>query len=156
MTLYLVCDISGSMGDGGKPFIMRTAVMAIAQWTRFGYGLAEIRLCAWASEARYLLDWSAKEGYPAALLFCGGTQNGEALIQLLGEKPDGKILLFSDGFWSPKDAKILKKWRECVQPDTLRIVKVGTDANPQLKGPDVFVAEDLFAVLDGWLEDGSP
>jgi hypothetical protein len=155
MTLYLVCDISGSMGDGGKQFIMRTAVMAVAQWVRLGYGSAEIRLCAWASEARHLLDWSAKKEYPAELLACGGTSNGGALIQLLGEKPDGKVLLFSDGFWSRDDAKILKQWEECLLPDTLRIVKVGTDANPQLKGPDVFVAEDLFAVLDGWLEDVS-
>ena len=37
MTLHLVCDISGSMGDGGKPFTMRTAVMAVAQWVRLGY-----------------------------------------------------------------------------------------------------------------------
>jgi hypothetical protein len=140
MTLYLVCDISGSMGDGGKPFIMRTAVMTVAQWVRLGYGYAEIRLCAWASEAHHFLDWSAKKEYPAELLVCGGNSNGNALIQLFGEKPDGKVLLFSDGFWAR---------------DTLRIVKIGADANPQLKGVDVFLAEDLFTVLDGWLEEGS-
>jgi hypothetical protein len=155
MTLYLVCDISGSMGDGGKPFIMRTAVMAVAQWVRLGYGHAEIRLCAWASEAHHFLDWSAKKEYPAELLVCGGTSNGNALVQLLGEKPDGKVLLFSDGFWSRDDAKILKRWKNCLPPDTLRIVKTGADANPQLKGSDVFVAEDLFAILDSWLEEGS-
>ena len=155
MTLYLVCDISGSMGDGGKQFIMRTAVMTVAQWVRLGYGCAEIRLCAWASEVHHFLDWSEKKEYPAELLVCGGASNGNALVQLLGEKPDGKVLLFSDGFWSRDDAKILKQWKNCLPPDTLRIVKIGADANPQLKGSDVFVAEDLFTVLDGWLEEGS-
>jgi hypothetical protein len=36
--------------------------------------------------------------------------------------------------------------------DTLRIIKIGTDANPQLKGTDVFSSEELFAALDGWQE----
>jgi hypothetical protein len=143
------------MGDGGKPFLMRTAVMTVAQWARFGYGRAEISLCAWASDADQFPDWSGKQEYPAELLVCCGTSNGKALIELLGEKPDGKVLLFSDGFWSRDDAIILKQWKNCLPPDTLRIVKTGADANPQLKGPDVFVAEDLFAVLDGWLEEGS-
>ena len=74
---------------------------------------------------------------------------------VVGEKPDGKVLLFSDGFWSREDTKILKQWKNCLPPDTFRIVKTGADANPQLKGLDVFVAEDLFAVLDAWLEEGS-
>ena len=41
MTLHLVCDISGSMSDGGKPFIMRTLVTTIAQWVLYGYGRTE-------------------------------------------------------------------------------------------------------------------
>jgi len=155
MRLYLVCDTSGSMRDGGKPFIMRTTVMAIAQWVRLGYGNAQISLCAWASEACLVHDWSEKQEYPAQLLDCQGTSNWKALIQLLGEQPDGKVLLFSDGFWSRADARLFKQWKECLPPDSLRIVKTGADANPQLKGPDVFVAEDLFAVLDGWLEANS-
>jgi predicted metal-dependent peptidase len=155
MTLYLVCDISGSMGDGGKHFIMRTAVMAVAQWVRLEYGRAEISLCAWASEARRVLNWSVNDEYPEGMLTCGGTSNVAALIQLLGEKPDGKVLLLTDGFWSRDDAKILKKWKECLLPETLRIIKIGADANPQIKGSDVFTAEELFAALDCWLQKGS-
>ena len=155
MTLHLVCDISGSMGDGGKPFIMRTLVTTVAQWARFGYGRAEITLWAWASNARRITDWSTKSEFPAELLACGGTANGAALIQLLGEKPDGNVLLLTDGFWSRDDAKTLKRWKDCLPSDTLRIIKIGADANPQLNGMDVFLAEDLFAAFDDWLE-GSP
>ena len=32
MTFFLVCDTSGSMSEGGKPFIMRTVVTTVAQW----------------------------------------------------------------------------------------------------------------------------
>lgn len=152
MTLHLVCDNSGSMSKGGKPFTARTAVMATAQWARFGYASAEIRLCGWASEARYFLDWSIEDEFPPELLSCGGNSNGAALIQLLGDKPDGKVLLITDGFWPGKDAKILKHWKECLPPDTLRVIKIGADSNPQVKGPNVYASEDLFAALDGWLE----
>jgi len=155
MKLHFVCDISGSMGDDGKPFTMRTVVMSVAQWVHLGYGSVEIRLRSWASEARDFLEWSVKDEFPAELLCCEGTSNGEALIQLLGEKPDGKVLLFTDGFWSQENVKILKRWKECQPPDTLRIIKIGVDANPQLKGSDVFAAEDFFAALDGWLEGNS-
>jgi hypothetical protein len=154
MTLYLVCDISGSMGDGGKPFTMRTAVMAVAQWVRLGYAHAEIRLCGWASETRHFLDWSPKDEFPAELLSCGGPSNGEALIRWLGEKPEGKVLLLTDGFWTRDEARVLKHWMEGLPPDTLRVIKIGADANPQLKGPNMFAPEDLFVALDDWLEGG--
>lgn len=155
MILNLVCDVSGSMGDSGKPFIMRTAVMTVAQWVRLGYGRADIRLHAWASDVRRI-DWSEERDYPAELLVCDGQSSGPALIEWLEGKSkggsDGKVMLLSDGFWSRDDAKLLKQWKARMQPDTLRVVKIGMDANPQLRGPDVFVSEDLFAVLDDWLE----
>ena len=129
--------------------------MTAAQWVQLGYGCAEIILCSWAAEARDFVDWSANDEFPAELLSCDGTSNWEALIQLLGKNPDGKVLLFTDGFWSQGNAKILRHWKECLPLDTLRIIKIGADANPQLKGPDVFAAEDFFAALDDWLEGSS-
>lgn len=152
MTLHLVCDVSGSMGEGGKPFAMRTLVMAVAQWVELGYGGAKLRLCSWASEARDFPQWSGKDEFPAELLSCNGITNCEALIQFLGEKPDGNVLLFTDGFWSHGSEKLLRRWRECQPPGTVRIIKIGADSNPQLRGTDVFEAEDFFAALDGWLE----
>lgn len=154
MTLYLVCDISGSMGDDGRPFIMRTAVMTIAQWVRLGYGRAQVTLCAWASQATLLPDWNVQNEYPADRLACKGTSNWKALAQMLGDKPDGRVLLLSDGFWSRNEARIFRQWRDGLPPDTLRILKTGPDTSPQLKGADVFAAEDVLAALDGWLEGG--
>jgi len=155
MILHLVCDISGSMGDDGKSFTMRTVTLSIAQWVRLGYALAEIKLCGWASETRHFPDWSTKDEFPAELLSCSGASNGEALIQWLGKTPDGKVLILTDGFWPRDEARALKRWKECLPSDTLRFIKIGVDAHPQLKGHDVFAAEDLFAALDGWLEEGA-
>lgn len=154
MTLHLVCDISGSMGLEGKPFIMRNAVMAVAQWSRLGYARTEIRLCGWASGIRQFLEWGTNDEFPADLLNCGGLSNGEALIQWLGEKSAGKVLLLTDGYWTSNGAKTLKHWMKYLPPDSHRIIKIGADANPQLNGPNVFAVEDLFIAVDDWLEEG--
>ena len=71
MMLHLVCDISGSMSEGGKPFILRTLATTVAQWVRQGYGQAEIHLCAWSSEA-HIPNWSVKEDLPVEMLVCQG------------------------------------------------------------------------------------
>ena len=152
MTLHLVCDISGSMSDGGKPFIMRTLVTTVAQWVFYGYGRAEITLWAWGSEARCIPDWGTRCEFPVELLSCAGTANSASLIQSLGNKPDGKVLLLTDGFWSRDDARTVKRWKDCLPSNTLRIIKIGADANPQLKGTDLFSSEELFSALDGWME----
>jgi hypothetical protein len=152
--LHLVCDNSGSMIDNGKLFAMRTVVMAIAQWVRLGYAHAEIRLYGWAFETGDFPDWSTKDEFPAELLTCRGTTSGQALIQRLGEAPEGKVLVLTDGFWPQDQARVLKRWKEGLPSDSLRFIKIGADAHPHLKGHDVFVADDLFIALDGWLERG--
>ena len=154
MILHLVCDISGSMSDGGKSFTVRTVVMAVAQWVRLGYARTEIRLYGWASEMRDFQDWSTKDEFPAELLSCSGASNGQALMQWLGKTPDGKVLVLTDGFWNRDDARALKRWKACLPSDTLRFIKISVDSHPQLKGADVFASEELFAALDGWLEGG--
>lgn len=154
MILHLVCDVSGSMADGGKPFIMRTLVTTVAQYSLYGYASAEVALWAWGSEAHRIPDWDARAEVPRELLSCAGSSNSSSLIRSLGNKPDGKILIFTDGFWSRDDAKALKRWKDGLPPNALRIIKIGEDANPQLKWTDIFSSEELFAALDGWIEGG--
>ncbi len=155
MILNIVCDISGSMSEGGKLFAMRTAVMTVAQWTRFGYGHAELKLYGTGSESRLFSDWNARDEFPAVLLDCSGSSFGETLIGLFEKGSDDKVLLLTDGFWTREGARMMKRWKELLGPNTLRIIKIGADSNPQIKGPDVFAAEDLFAALDSWLAGGS-
>lgn len=158
MMLNLVCDISGSMSEGGKPFILRTLVTTVAQWVRKGYGQAEIRLFAWSSQAHHIQNWSIKDDFPVDMLACHGGTSGAALLQLLGDELTGKVLILTDGFWTRDVAKTLSRWQEGLPPDTLRVIQVGADANPHLskglKDAKVFTAEEVLAVLDNWLQAG--
>ncbi len=155
MKLHLVCDTSGSMIEGGKPFIMRTLVTSVSQWTLYGHGRTEITLWAWGSEACRIAEWDTDSEFPDELLACAGNANGLSLIQSLGDKPDGKVLILTDGFWSQDDARSLRRWMDRLPSNTLRIIKIGPEANPQLKGMNTFASEELFAALDGWTESGT-
>lgn len=154
MTLHLVCDISGSMGEDGKAFTMRTVVMTVAQWTRLKYGNTDTILYAWSSEATQRADWSVEDEFPPDMLVCKGTSNARALLQRLDSEPNGNILILTDGFWERDEIKTLSNWLHRLPPDTLRVIQVGADANPHLlknlKGVKVFPAEEVFAALDGW------
>jgi hypothetical protein len=154
MILHLICDVSGSMSEGGKSLITRGVARAVEQYVRLGYGRADLRLVAWSNEAR-VVEWRLGDEFPPELLVCERIAKADALINLIGNQTVCKILLITDGFWSQDDAKALKRLKESIQQDMLRVIKIGADANPHLKGPDVFAAEDLFIALDGWLEGGA-
>jgi hypothetical protein len=151
-TLYIIVDVSGSMLEGGKHLIARGVARTMVQYCHLGYGCADLKLVAWSNEAR-MVEWIPNKEFPPEMLVCEGVVNAVALITHLGEQPDGKVLLITDGFWSQDDVKVMKRWKASLQQDRLRIIKIGADANPQLKGADVFIAEDLLVALDGWLED---
>ncbi len=149
-SIHIIVDVSGSMSEGGKHLIARGVARATEQYFRLGYGRADLKLVAWNHEAR-VVEWIPNKEFPPEMLVCKKAANAQALINFFGEQPDGKVLLITDGFWLQDDAKSLKRWKENLQKDTLRIIKVGADANPLLKGADAFTAEDFFAALDGWL-----
>ena len=148
-TLYLVCDISGSMGENGKAMIMRGISRAAEQFIRFGYADCDMKLILWNSEATYC-DWNQENEFPD--MQCCGSANASALCNLLGTINNGKILLLTDGWWSKNDSMTLRKWKNSLPTDTLRIIKIGGDANPLLKGNDVFLTDDFLIALDSWLQ----
>lgn len=152
MKLHLVCDVSGSMCESGKAFAMRTVAIAVGQWVSLGYASANISLCGWSSGVQPFPDWNADQEYPANLLCCQGRSNWSALMAHLGDKPDGKVLLLTDGFWSQDGVRLYKRWKNGLAPDTLRIIRIGADAHPQLKGPGMFATEEFFSALDAWWE----
>lgn len=148
--LLLVCDISGSMAEGGKCMLMRGIVRAVEQYVRFGYAVARIKLVAW-NDTAIVVDWDPDTEFPEFLLQCHGSAAAVPLCELIDSQPADKVLLLTDGFWPIEDARSLKRWKRSLPPDTLRIVKIGGDANPLLKGDDVFASDEVFLALDGWL-----
>lgn len=155
MLINVAWDTSGSMIEEGKLWIARGVARAIEQYVRLGYGKAELRLVAWGDEARFV-DWAPDQEFPSELMAPEGSTNVKSLVSLLGAAPRDKVMLLTDGFWSRSGDKELKNWIDRLPPDTLRVIKIGSDANPQLKGDGVFASEDLFAALDGWMETDAP
>lgn len=151
-SVWLVCDTSGSMVEGGKRLIMRGLVRQVEQFLRLGYGpKKDLKLVLWNDEATSP-TWNPGDEVPGELLNCQGSAEGDALVQFLGTSSGAKVLILTDGFWPEASRDAIKRWKAGANPNALRIVKVGADANPKLKGPDVFEAEDFFAAMDGWLD----
>ena len=94
-----------------------------------------------------------RDEVPVDLFDCKNSADGEVLAQLLGVQADDKFIVLTDGFWpervTSRDQSDGKKDSVLTR---LRVIKVGADANPKLKGPEVFEAEDFFAAMDGWLD----
>ncbi len=150
--LWLVCDTSGSMIEGGKRLIVRGLVRQVEQFFRLGYGpTRELQLVLWADEAT-TQRWDPRDELPLELFECKGSAEGAALVELLGSSSDSSVLILTDGFWSDESHEAVKEWKNHLPHDALRILKVGADANPRLKGHDVFEAEDFFSAMDGWLD----
>lgn len=150
-TLFLICDTSGSMSENGKNTLVRAIARTAEQLIRLGYHCADgIKLVVWNSAAE-MVEWNPDDEFPESVLDCSGSANAAALCNLLDTVPGGAFLLLTDGWWSRDDARYLKRWKQAHQPGTLRIVKIGSDANPLLKGDDVFLPDDIFSVLEGWL-----
>jgi len=153
MTLCIVWDTSGSMAEWAKVLVARGVARAIEQYVRLGYGSADLKLVAWSHEA-CVLDWTSDREFPREVLVPGGSANAKALTAFFGTELPEKVLLLTDGFWSNEDAEEIKRWKHGLPPDTIRIIKIGADASTQVTGSDVFVAEDVFAALDGWVKGG--
>lgn len=110
-----------------------------------------LRLVLWNDEATNQ-PWNPSDEVPGQLLECQGSADGNALVRLLGVSTGDKFLILTDGFWPDESRDAIKHWKGGITPDSLRIVKVGADANPKLEGSDVFKVEDFFAMMDGWLD----
>jgi len=152
-TVWLVCDISGSMIEGGKRLLMRGLTRQVEQFVRLDYcGKHSLRLVLWNDKA-VVHPWDPSDELPAQLLDCQGSAKGEQLVELLSKAVDDKILIFSDGFWSNETRQLITDWKHQLPENSLRIVRVGADATERLRGADVFDSEDFFSAIEGWLAE---
>lgn len=151
-TLWLICDASGSMVEGGKRLIVRGLVREVEQYIRLGYGaVTEIKLVVWKTDAKSIA-WSPGDEVPLDLFDCKNSVDANPLAALIGNPSADRLLILTDGFWSDESRAAIKLWNEKLGKNALRIIKVGSDANPRLKGTETFEAEEFFAAMDGWFE----
>jgi hypothetical protein len=149
--LWLVCDVSGSMLEAGKRFIVSGLVREIEQFVRLGYGGdRDVELITW-NDVVTRVEWSVEDEVPTALLECHSSSDATALITFLEEEvgEDDRVAVMTDGFWDEESRNAIDRSRG---RGGLRIFKIGADANPRLTGVEVFQVEDFFAAVDGWLD----
>lgn len=146
----IICDLSGSMAEGGKRFIVRYIVRTIEQYFRLGHmNSIPIKLIAWSDSAQ-VIDWTPlKEDVPSRLLECKGSAEAEPLIELLGYPKGELLILLTDGYWSMKTENSIIQWNEKLGSESLLIVKAGSDTNSlKLKDVYIFSSDELFKALD--------
>lgn len=139
------------MSENTKPFIVRTCVLTVAQYLRLGYASADAKLYRWA-EGLVEADWTVGDEFPEHFHRCEGRSSPQALAGL--EVSDGDcVMLFTDGCWSAKEAEAIREWMGALPDDLVRLVKVGSDADPKLTGNSVFKPDEILASVCGWLPE---
>lgn len=136
------------MVENGKPYITRTAVLTVAQLARLGYISTNLKLYRWSDRVEQEEAWTVKDEFPIPPDACRGKADTNAVTAMA--LPDGDhLLMFTDGNWPLRELKALEAWRSAQPDGSVRIVKVGADANPRLTGAHVFDPEDILLAVDG-------
>jgi len=138
------------MRDSAKSLIARRLVYQISQLNLLGYiSDFEISLVTWADDSQ-VVQWSTGSELPAKLLNCQGSTRAAPLIKLLGVSERDRYMFLTDGYWPETARKAIRKWRAQLPSTSVRVIRIGADANPEFVGPEVFEAEDLFFAIDDW------
>lgn len=149
-TLWVVCDVSGSMSENAKCHISRTLVYQVWQLKQLGYlSNYDLKLVLWADDSRVVWETTNDE-LPVELLDCRGSARAEPLLELLGTSDRDRYMFFTDGYWPETTRKTLRTWRAQLPSTSVRVIRIGVDANPEFVGPGVFEAEDFFEAIDDW------
>lgn len=153
-TLWVVCDVSGSMLENAKCHIARTLVYQVWQLKLLRYfSDCEVKLVLWADDSRVARETTGEE-VPVELLDCKGSARAEPLLELIGMSDRDRYMFLTDGYWPERTRKALRTWRSQLPSTSVRAIRIGVDANPEFVGPGVFEAEDFFEAVDGWWGNG--
>lgn len=148
--LYIVCDASASMLNGGKLLLVRGIVRTIEQYVRLGYAAVELKLISLSSGVKEI-EWNPDDEFPTELFECEGAAHFASLPDVLDLTSGEKVLLLTDGCWVKEDIERLRLWKSKLPPDTIRIVKIGDDYSQFRKSDEVFPTDEIFLALDKWL-----
>jgi hypothetical protein len=155
--IWVICDTSGSMNEGGKKLLVRTLLTYLSQLPLAaprGAFPGSLRVVAWGDGAR-LVELEAD----ISPLRCEGRVSANALTafltQALEEASRPRLLLVSDGQWPPEELQHLRRWLRTRPDVAVQAIAVGADANRRdlgaVAGPSrVFAPEDIWAVLEAW------
>ena len=157
--LWVICDTSGSMSEGGKQMLVRNLLSYVVQAVRLLPSFSatpSLRIISWGNATK-VVDWDTiAEIRP---FHCTGKTVADVLTALLSKEWEAvalpRLLILSDGNWHRDEIAHLARWRRSITNLSLRIIATGSDANlqtlRQLAGPtEVFTPEEIVGALDSW------
>jgi hypothetical protein len=148
--LWLVCDISGSMAEGGRSFVSRGVVRMVEQYFRYGYAeQVGIRLATWSTEIK-VCNWHIDDEVPEEFFDCCGSSSSEVLFSFIEHQPESKFLVMTDAGWSSECEQSMRLWLMRNATDNLRFVLIGDGGESCLKRQKVPGVEEVIELLDGW------
>lgn len=148
--IYLICDMSGSMVEDGRRFIVRNIVRTVDQYYRLRGEKPDLFVARWTSNVT-VERWNLGQDFPEHLLVCEGEVSGDSLVEALSGAKEGYFMLLTDGYWSRESRRRIQSWYRSLPDGHFRIIKVGVDADPRLRGESVFSSENLLCALEGWV-----
>lgn len=155
--LWVVCDTSGSMSEGGKRMLVRNLLTYLHQVIRMcpsAPPTGSLSVIAWG-EATEIVELDG-EILPFT---CVGKASVDSLTILmtthLENVSQSRLLLISDGQWHRDELTRLVQWRRSLSNISVRVIATGSDANlqylRQLAGASaVFNPEEIVAALHSW------
>lgn len=150
-SVWLICDVSGSMVEAGKRFQARGLIRGIEQLVRFGYvSHVDLHVAAWGTEV-LPCPWSADEEVPEQLLACKEDTDVGALARFIGENKDDKHIIFSDCHWKLDSEEATNAASAIWEMDSVRIIALGADANLTWKNCVVVPSDESLVLIEEWL-----
>lgn len=144
--LYLVIDHSGSMEESAKPLIMRTLVIEIAQINKaFNLGY-QIQLVSVADQVEKV-EWDPTQEYPNSLFVCKGHFNADGLYNFFKDETDCRVVILSDGFWNRNESRVIKRWIDLLDGNTVFFLRVGAENGSFVRGIKPIETDEIYSVL---------
>ena len=156
--LWVVCDTSGSMSEGGKRMILRNLITYLHQVVRMCPELAltgSLRVVAWGNAAD-VVEFEEGEILPFS---CVGKASVDSLANLLtahlANVSQPRLLLISDGHWPLDELERLVQWRRSMPHVSVRVIAAGYEASVHhlrqfVDASAIFKPEEIVAAVQSW------
>lgn len=150
-SVWLICDVSGSMVEAGKRFQARGLIREIEQLVRFGYvSHVDLQVAAWGTEV-LPFPWSVDEEVPEQILACKEGTDLRALERFIEKNKDDKHIIFSDCHWRLDSAEATNTASAIWEKDSVRVIALGADANLTWKNCVAVPADESLVLIEEWL-----
>lgn len=146
MVLHVVVDNSGSMTEGGRRFIERTAIRQLDRFLRKKRNSVALKLYVLSATLQECV-WSRDDEVPDAIIH----PHGRMCLDPLGQATiaqDNRIVLITD---NPAN-RDLRDWLTLRSTAVARVLIVGGDMDYDLRQKGIYTMDQIDDLLTGWFD----